>query len=68
MSVGAKVKQTLAGLKGTQGTLRLYSIQTQDKETKETYKEALDITNKIINDLEERIKVLEFEEPQYKGY
>ncbi|MEJ8553777.1 DUF1657 domain-containing protein [Tepidibacter sp. Z1-5] len=68
MSVGAKVKQTLASLKGTQSTLRLYSIQSQDKETKETYKEALDITNEIINDLEERIKVLEFEEPQYKGY
>lgn len=68
MTVSAKVKQTLASLKGTQGTLRLYSIQTQDQDTKETYKEALDITNEIINDLEERIKVLEFEEPQYKGY
>lgn len=68
MTVSAKVKQTLASLKGTQSTLRLYSIQAQDQETKETYKEALDITNEIINDLEERIKVLEFEEPQYKGY
>lgn len=68
MSVGAKVKQTLASLKGTQGTLRLYSIQAQDKETKDTYKEALNITNQIISDLEERVKLLEFEEPQYKGY
>lgn len=68
MSVGAKVKQTLASLKGTQSTLRLYSIQSQNKKTKEIYKEALNITNEIINDLEERIKVLEFEEPQYKGY
>ncbi len=68
MSVGAKVKQTLASLKGTQSTLRLYSIQTQDEDTKDTYKEALNITSEIINDLEERIKVLEFEEPQYKGY
>ncbi|SHJ80989.1 DUF1657 domain-containing protein [Tepidibacter formicigenes] len=68
MTVGAKVKQTLANLKGTQSTLRLYSIQTQDKNIKDAYKEALKITDKVIHDLEERIKVLEFEEPQYKGY
>ncbi len=68
MTVGSQVKQTLASLKGTQGTLRIYSLQTQDKNAKVAYKEALEITNTIINDLEERLKRLEFEEPQYKGY
>ncbi|WP_432662940.1 DUF1657 domain-containing protein [Wukongibacter baidiensis] len=68
MTVGSQVKQTLASLKGTQGTLRIYSLQTQDKSAKAAYKEALEITNTIINDLEERLKHLEYEEPQYKGY
>tara|TARA_B100000965_G_scaffold253141_1_gene213003 strand:- start:1245 stop:1451 length:207 start_codon:yes stop_codon:yes gene_type:complete len=68
MTIGSKVKQTLASLKGAQGTLRIYSLQTQDEDVKATYKEALETTSKIINDLEERIKTLEFEEPQYKGY
>ncbi|QEK11635.1 DUF1657 domain-containing protein [Crassaminicella thermophila] len=68
MTVSSKVKQTLANLKGTQSTLRLYAIQTIDENTKATYEEALVITNEIIKDLEERLKTLEFEEPQYKGY
>lgn len=68
MTISSKVKQTLASLKGAQGTLRVYSLQTQDADVKATYKEALETTSKIINDLEERIKTLEFEEPQYKGY
>ncbi|SHG96885.1 DUF1657 domain-containing protein [Tepidibacter thalassicus] len=68
MTVGAKMKQTLANLKGVQSTLRLYSIQTQDKKAKEAYQEAMEITSEVICDLEQRIKVVEFEEPQYKGY
>lgn len=68
MTVSSKVKQTLASLKGAQGTLRIYSLQTQDKNAKATYEESLEITDKIIKDLEERLKTLEFEEPQYKGY
>ena len=67
MTVGSKVKGTLATLKGTQGTLRIYSIQERNEEAKGVYKEALEVTEKIIGDLEDRIKVLEFEEPQYKG-
>ncbi|QZY53931.1 DUF1657 domain-containing protein [Crassaminicella profunda] len=68
MTVASKVKQTLASLKGTQSTLQFYVIQTQDKNAKSVYEESLVITGEAIKDLEERIKVLEFEEPQYKGY
>lgn len=68
MTVSSKVKQTLASLKGAQSTLRIYSLQTQDKDAKATYEESLEITDKIIKDLEGRLKTLEFEEPQYKGY
>lgn len=34
MTVASQVKQTLAGLKGVQGTLRIYSAQSQDDESK----------------------------------
>ena len=67
MTVASQVKQTLAGLKGVQGTLRLYSAQAQDEETRNVYNEAIEVTSEIINDLEKRIQVLEFQEPQYKG-
>lgn len=68
MTVSSQVKQTLATLKGVQGTLRTYSLQSQNEEEKATYHEALETTNNIIKDLENRLKVLEYEEPQFKGF
>lgn len=68
MTIGAQVKQTLVTLKGTQSTLRIYALQSQNQDEKHTYQEVLEITREIIKDLEERIKVLEFQEPQYKEY
>ncbi len=67
MTVASRVKETLATLKGVQGTLRVYSLQSQDKETVSVYKDALTTTGRIIEDLEKRIKKIEFQEPQYKG-
>ena len=67
MTVASQVKQTLASLKGARGTLRIYTEQTRDNETQLVYTNFLEIADNIINDLEERLKFLEFEEPQYKG-
>ena len=68
MTVGANVKQTLANLKGAEGTLRTYSIKVQDEASKSIYAEALITTNKVIDDLDKRLKTLELEEPQYRAY
>lgn len=67
MTVASKVKQTLANLKGIESTLRIYSLQSRNDEEKNVYKEALKDTESVIYDMENRIKTLEFEEPQYKG-
>ncbi|WP_425058104.1 hypothetical protein SCACP_27540 [Sporomusa carbonis] len=67
MTVASQVKKTLATLKGSQGTLRLYVLQTRDKETKSIYNQALETTEIIIDDLEKRLQTLEYQEPQYKG-
>ncbi|SDK17715.1 DUF1657 domain-containing protein [Natronincola ferrireducens] len=68
MTIASQVKQTLATLKGAQGTLRTYSLQARADEEKYIYEEALHTTNEIIRDLENRLKTLELEEPQFKGY
>jgi len=68
MTVISKVKETLAALKGVMGTLDLYATQTENKETREIFKEAVHISEEIIQDLDTRIQKLEFQEPQYKGY
>ena len=67
MTVGSKVKQTLATLKGSEATLKMYSLQERDKEAKDVYSEAFQEINKIKIDLEKRVGVVEFQEPQYKG-
>lgn len=67
MTVASKVKQTLANLKGIESTLRIYSLQSRNEKEKNIYKEALKDTESVIYDIENRIKTLEFEEPQYKG-
>lgn len=67
MTVASQVKQTLASLKGARGTLRMYSTQTRDLETRSIFTYAFEVTDRIIEDLEKRLRTLEFEEPQYKG-
>lgn len=67
MTVASQVKKTIATLKGNQGTLRLYALQTRDEETRLVYHEALQTTERIITDLEGRMQSLEYSEPQYKG-
>jgi len=67
MTVGSKVKQTLANLKGIESTLRIYSVQSSNNEESEVYKAALATTESVTSDIENRLKTLEFEEPQYKG-
>lgn len=67
MTVGSKVKQTLSSLKGIESTLRIYSVQSRNKEERAVYKEELKTVESVIKDVEDRLKTLEFEEPQYKG-
>lgn len=67
MTVGSKVKQTLATLKGCEATLKLYSLQERDEKARIIFNEAFEEINKINIDLEKRVGRMEFQEPQYKG-
>ncbi|MBY0756840.1 DUF1657 domain-containing protein [Clostridium sardiniense] len=67
MTAISKVKQTLTTLKGAEATLKMYSLQERDKEARAIYNLASEEINKIKTDLEKRIGLMEFEEPQYKG-
>ena len=68
MTIASQLKQTIANLKGAESTLKVYSLQTQDEDAKLAYEQAVQITEEVLKDLEDRLKTLEFEEPQYKGY
>lgn len=67
MTVGAKLKQTIAGLKNARGTLRMYANQSRKEETRDVFREAVAALDEVLADLETRLAQVEFEEPQYKG-
>lgn len=68
MTISAQVKQTIAGLKGVQSTLESFASIEGNKESKDTIWRNTRRINGVIKDLEKRSGVLEFEEPQYKGF
>lgn len=68
MTVGSKVKQTLADLQGIEGTLMIYSMQSRNVEERKAFEEAVKDAHKVVNDIEMRMKTLEYQEPQYKGF
>lgn len=67
MTVGSKVKQTLATLHGIESTLRIYSSNEINENFKIVLKDALQTTSEVIKDIENRAKFIELQEPQYKG-
>lgn len=67
MTVVSKVKKTLASLKGARGTLRFYAYQSQEDVAKSVYLDALMEVENIIDDMDMRVRELEFGETQYKG-
>lgn len=67
MTVASQVKQTIASLKGTKATLETFSNVTQEQANRELLTRNTDKLSTIIDNLEQRVKTLEFEEPQYKG-
>ncbi|AQS58891.1 hypothetical protein B0537_07205 [Desulforamulus ferrireducens] len=67
MTVAAQVKQTIASLKGTKATLEIFSNITQEQANRELLIKNTAKLSNIIVQLEQRVKTLEFEEPQYKG-
>lgn len=67
MTVVSNVKKTLASLKGARGTLRFYAYQSQEDIAKSVYLDALMEVESVIEDLDMRVKELEFEEIQYKS-
>ena len=68
MTVIASVKTCLASVRGAQASLSSLSLNSQDEESKRVFHECMLEMDRIIADLQNRVSVLEREEPQYKGF
>ncbi|TYO97293.1 DUF1657 domain-containing protein [Desulfallas thermosapovorans] len=68
MTVSSQVKQTIASLKGTRATLESFASIESNQQAKQVLQKNIVRLEGVIKDLENRLGVLEFEEPQYKGF
>ncbi|MCL5780905.1 MAG: DUF1657 domain-containing protein [Firmicutes bacterium] len=68
MTVASQVKQTIASLKGIKATLDTFYHVEQNEENRQLLENSSQQISQVIDRLENRVKVLEYEEPQYKGF
>ncbi|MFO7262952.1 MAG: hypothetical protein A6D91_05330 [Bacillaceae bacterium G1] len=68
MTVGTQVKKTAVLLKGIEATVRTFAETERHPEAKAVWERQLPRLEAVIRQVEERVKTLEFEEPQYRGY
>ncbi len=68
MTVSTQVKQTLASLKGVRATLETFASIEENREAKAILSRNAERIKQVIRDIDQRVGVLEYEEPQYKGF
>lgn len=66
MTVGQRVKQTLASLKGVQADFESFALETQNQQAKQMYQQLAEETKRLVNAVEARVRELEQQEPQYR--
>lgn len=65
MTVISQVKQTVAGLKSAQASLEGFALQTDNQSAKQTYQQAAQQAQAIVDMLDPRVQEMLQEEPQY---
>jgi len=68
MTVSSQIKEALSNLKSAQASLESFALQTQNQQAKQLFTTAAQQTMSIIKTLEPRIREIENQEPQYKGF
>ncbi len=68
MTVSSQIKEALSNLKSAQASLESFALQTQNQQAKQLFTTAAQQTMNIIKSLEPRIREIESQEPQYKGF
>lgn len=66
MTVATQVKQTIAGLKSAQASFEQFALQTENKQAKQTFQNAAQQAQTLVDTVEPRMQQIEQEEPQYK--
>lgn len=66
MTVGNKVHQALASLRGLEGQFQMFALDTQDQQAKQMYSQCHQQLGQMVQQLEARTNYIEQQEPGYK--
>lgn len=66
MTVGKKMHQTLAQLRGAKSDMETFSFSTEDQNAQKLFADCCDQLDNVINSFAGRVNYVEQEEPQYK--
>jgi hypothetical protein len=67
MTVGKKLKTTLASLNSCQASLESFALETENETAKQMFTQFADQAKTLVEGIKTRVKELEEQEPQYRG-
>lgn len=66
MTVGKKLHQTLASLRGAKSDMEAFAMETDDENAQKLYSDNAKQLENMINNVSGRVNYVEDQEPQYK--
>ncbi len=66
MTVGKKLHQTLASLRGAKADMEAFAMETQNKNAQQLYSSTAQQLGQVVDSLSQRTNEVESQEPQYK--
>jgi len=66
LTVGKKLHQTLASLRGAKADMEAFAMETQNKNAQQLYSSTAQQLGQVVDSLSQRTNEVESQEPQYK--
>ncbi len=66
MTVGTKIKQTIASAEGVAANLKTFALDTENQQAKQLYNQLAQQMDQVIQQLKVREEQIYSEEPQYR--
>jgi hypothetical protein len=67
MSVGTQMQQAIAGIQSAAATMKFFSLETEDQQAKNDFKQISEQLDSSLEILKGRLEYIQEQEPQYKS-
>jgi len=66
MTVGTQFQQAIASVQSAAASMKTFSLETQDKDAKQTFQQLAQTLDDAVITLKGRQQYIEYQEPQYR--